>query len=671
MASFRPGFHTNLAYSFVSDIYYGRRRIHAYLGRVWPWQSFVDTNVEIDQCMCDCEYCQNKNGTIVSVEYGDGANPHKDPGNEYFHETSIRDNIVYLRNINADDVSVVCPAHKWTYGTYYTQWDNTIDMINLPADQPFYCYNSEFNVYKCIRNNHTVNPDGTKNLVPSTEQPYGISYDVIETSDGYLWKYMYTIATTKRSKFLNSKYMPVQRSIDDTFYNLGAIEEIVVRDGGKNYVADPKVYAVVDPPLSASGSQAKISLSINRTTGSIDSVTIDDGGSGYTTDPKITIIDTVGSGTAKYVGNSASLIAHIKGGSVTDVSIIDCGINYSADTATTIVVNGDGVGCVAYPKIGDNGAIEGVIITDPGSGYTYANVYAVSSVTDVENPISPASFIVKFGGIVTNDNQSVVEQIAKTNRGQIYAIELSNPGADYTSATTVTIEGDGTGCTAHAVVKDGSLSAIVVDNPGVNYTRATVKIFDPNRRTPNDNPVAQAYPILPPIGGHGSNAIAELNGNVMSLFVNIRSDDLIAQLNQEFRQFGLIENIRTIDDQIVLSTESIVTFDVTIKPPSTTSNNLKADSIVYIDDVFHRVIAVNGLTYTVQQCSYIYRDITANSKFEYIDPVSEKTFQYEIESVDQKPNVDKYSGKLLYNSNNVPFYMTDNKTFGLRTYIKF
>ena len=63
MASFRPDFHTNLAYNFVNDIYYGRRRLHAYLGRVWPWQSFVDTNYEIDKCECDCEYCENKNGT--------------------------------------------------------------------------------------------------------------------------------------------------------------------------------------------------------------------------------------------------------------------------------------------------------------------------------------------------------------------------------------------------------------------------------------------------------------------------------------------------------------------------------------------------------------------------------------------------------------------------------
>lgn len=670
MASFRPDFHTNLAYNFVNDIYYGRRRLHAYLGRVWPQQSFVDTNYEIDKCECDCEYCENKNGTIITKEFGDTSNPHKDPGNEYFHETSIRDNIVYLHNVNADDVSVVCPAHKWTYGTYYTQWDNTQNMIDLPYDKPFYCYNSEYNVYKCISNNHSVNSDGTKQLVPSTQEPFGVSYDIIQTSDGYLWKYMYTMAATKRSKFLNSKYMPVQRAIDDTFYNLGAIEEIIVRNGGKNYVSEPKVYAVVDPP-SAGGTQAKLSLYINPDSGSIDKVTIDDPGSGYTFDPKITIVDNVGSGTAKYIGGGASLVAHTKGGKVEDVSIIDPGLNYSADTATVIIVNGDGEGCVAYPKIGENGSIEGVVITNPGRGYTYANVYAVCSITDVTKPIEQASFIVKFGGALTSDNQSVVEQLSRQSRGQIYAIQLTEPGADYTSAVQVEITGDGTGAAAHAVVERGRVKQVIVDSPGLNYTRAKVSFFDPNRKTPNDNPEAQGYPILPPIGGHGYNAISELNGNVLSLFVNVRSDNLIANLGQEFRQFGLIENLRTVDEQIVLSSESVVTFDVTIKLPSSTSSNLQPDSIVYIDNVFHRVIKIEGLTYTLQQCSYIYHDITEGSNFKYIDPVSEKIYQYEIVSVDSKPNVDKYSGKLLYNSNNVPFYMTDNKTFGLRTYIKF
>ena len=101
------------------------------------------------------------------------------------------------------------------------------------------------------------------------------------------------------------------------------------------------------------------------------------------------------------------------------------------------------------------------------------------------------------------------------------------------------------------------------------------------------------------------------------------------------------------------------------------SLSVSGADIVYIDNVFHRVIKIEGLTYTLQQCSYIYHDITEGSNFKYIDPVSEKIYEYEIVSVDSKPNVDKYSGKLLYNSNNVPFYMTDNKTFGLRTYIKF
>ena len=68
-----------------------------------------------------------------------------------------------------------------------------------------------------------------------------------------------------------------------------------------------------------------------------------------------------------------------------------------------------------------------------------------------------------------------VEELPTSTYG-IDTIDVLNPGFGYQSTPTVTIVGDGTGATAHAIVSGGSIKNIVVDNAGVNYTSAMAVI---------------------------------------------------------------------------------------------------------------------------------------------------------------------------------------------------
>ena len=68
-----------------------------------------------------------------------------------------------------------------------------------------------------------------------------------------------------------------------------------------------------------------------------------------------------------------------------------------------------------------------------------------------------------------------IEEIPSTTVG-VDTISVINPGFGYQSAPTVTILGDGTGATAHAVLSGGSIKNIVVDTAGVNYTSAIAVI---------------------------------------------------------------------------------------------------------------------------------------------------------------------------------------------------
>ena len=68
-----------------------------------------------------------------------------------------------------------------------------------------------------------------------------------------------------------------------------------------------------------------------------------------------------------------------------------------------------------------------------------------------------------------------IEEIPAATYG-IDTISVINPGFGYQSVPTVTILGDGTGATAHAVVSGGVIRSIVVDTAGTNYTSAIAVI---------------------------------------------------------------------------------------------------------------------------------------------------------------------------------------------------
>jgi hypothetical protein len=63
--------------------------------------------------------------------------------------------------------------------------------------------------------------------------------------------------------------------------------------------------------------------------------------------------------------------------------------------------------------------------------------------------------------------------------GFVVGVTLTDFGAGYSSAPTMSISGDGTGATATAFVSDGALTSIIVTSPGSGYSSATVAIDPP------------------------------------------------------------------------------------------------------------------------------------------------------------------------------------------------
>ena len=68
---------------------------------------------------------------------------------------------------------------------------------------------------------------------------------------------------------------------------------------------------------------------------------------------------------------------------------------------------------------------------------------------------------------------------AQIVNGFVVGVTLTDFGAGYSSAPTVSISGDGTGATATAFVSDGAITSINMTSPGSGYSSATVAIDPP------------------------------------------------------------------------------------------------------------------------------------------------------------------------------------------------
>ena len=185
------------------------------------------------------------------------------------------DEMISMKRVLSTDVEYVVPRYNWVSGTVYNYYDHKsnnlfrTDLTSSPGGtqrslQPFYVLDTTtFNVYKCLSNSKGA---------PSTVRPTGESANVVVMGDGYSWKYMYTIPTAKRNRFLNTDFMYVSDT-NHSSNSDGSLDIVIVTNGGAGYTSAPNVIINGD----GTGATANCILSGN----SISNVTVISRGTGY------------------------------------------------------------------------------------------------------------------------------------------------------------------------------------------------------------------------------------------------------------------------------------------------------------------------------------------------------------------------------------------------------
>jgi hypothetical protein len=566
------------------------------------------------------------------------------------YEYDTRNSIISVKRIPISDISYVVPRRDWSSGTVYDEYNGNYSVDN-PASSGatslksarFYVLTPDFNVYKCLFN---------KNGSASTVSPIGTDALPITTNDGYVWKFMYTLPLSLRNRFLTETFMPVQKSVLNTFYSNGEVDRVVIDNPGDGYSGNSIVTLTVNGTFKGgTGNSIANLIPVFSTTGQFLDVIIKDRGNNYAS-ANISINNAGGTGTGYYnTSSTANLVPILYNNQVDRVVINDPGINYSANIQTTLSLIGNGTNATLAAFVNSAGQLEDVIITNRGSGYTFLDIEVVG---DGAN----ANCFVELSVGDLDTSQSTVELSA--NPGGIYNIKIDNPGNNYSNAN-VTVSGDGVGFAGNVVLSNtNTISYVEVINPGTGYTYANV-VFGGNGTGAN------AHAIISPQGGHGSNAVKEFFADSIMLYSTINNErNQGIDVNNDYRQFGIIKDIKQFgNNRAFTGTLGSTCFLVELNSVS----GLSADKILQFNSDKTREFEIIEIIDSTKQALLLGKNNKTLVDGDVLyDTLTDTT--YTIIDVDASPTINKFSGDLVFIDNRTKISYSDQQLVTIRTVIR-
>lgn len=399
-------------------------------------------------------------------------------------DTDFWRGMLAAKRINRSDVSMVIRRVDWTAGAVYQAYRDNIDLFDDASPADFYALVDEERVYLCIDNNY-----GEASLIPPTHT----DSIVRRLSDGYRWKFLYSIPESKRKFLTKSRagavgYMPVEYienpPNDDRTLQWNVQQSAVNgRIEFAYFDADAKAYWVSTPScLPPSGSNLVLStVPMGATTIQISSPALNTDKTLYT-DMILSIDGGAGQGQRRVIKDFTPLGGATGGGSVANVVIDELALGLSG---------------TQDPSKQSYFSIQPRVVVD-GDGRARDNA---------NNPaITTADFVVKFGGTAS----ALTGACSSFTPRFINTIEVVDGGKDYTFANLDIPKG----------------LTLVGDAP-VQFT----------------NIASLVHAVIPPPGGHGANPVKELGAASLMISKEYsQSEGNKVTTSNDFRQFGIIKN---------------------------------------------------------------------------------------------------------------------------------
>lgn len=236
-----------------------------------------------------------------------------------FAAKNIMKHMFVAKKLTSGNFSPIIKRVDWVFG-YYNSYSDKVnykyyqlsypviqnsdiwfDNVNVVRD--FYIKNRYDQVFICLNNNTQRIPDGYGGYYYGAGYSYDEPYfdpgnynanKIFTGSDGYKWKYLYTIDPLSKLKFMDDSYMPVPISpffpYPTDLYGGGSVEAINVYFSNTGFNADPTLTTV---NIKGDGTGAEASAVI--TGDSVTDIIINSPGKNYTkANVSVTSLDVTG-----------------------------------------------------------------------------------------------------------------------------------------------------------------------------------------------------------------------------------------------------------------------------------------------------------------------------------------------------------------------------------------
>ena len=392
-------------------------------------------------------------------------------GTSVSSQRAIWDSMIGMSHITGRDIRLGIARYDWTSGTTYVKYNENVS-------GEFYVLAGILNrdVYKCLDNNG----DSSSTSKP-THKNMGISRE--KESDGYVWKYMFTIPDIEFYEFATDSFLPV--SFTDHSVQVTAID----------------------------GSILNATIPANSTIGTGQSYR----GSGFSDGTLgVSLTDGCFAGVGSFGSfNTSSPPSDLAANKITGIDVV----SHPLGTSTIMLSSNTPLGFVYgednpskwgnhYPNIETNQWS----LWDQ-TGISSTDDFYANSVLYVTTGLSTG----QFRTIKSNQNINKVQSFLLENP----PLESMSPGDKILIGPKIEIEGDkgGSGFVGIGEVNGkGNLVSISVLSSGRNYTNSSGTMVATVNGTYAAAPHGSGATVnvyTTPFGGHGSNPAVELNAKYL------------------------------------------------------------------------------------------------------------------------------------------------------------
>ena len=434
-------------------------------------------------------------------------------------------NMIFGKRITINDIKLMVKRNNWEAGTIYEMYEHDVSDI---LDSNFFVVvdkGSFYHVFKCLYNNNgspsLIQPD----FAHATQESdlFDVNDGYYRTSDGYQWKYMYSIDSTTFDKFATSEYIPVisNTSVAEAAVD-GSIDVIKIESAGARYDNHYRGHFKADDLRVSSDSIALDGYSSDIMYSLGDNINVANAsGSATVSAGQSNVIGTATTFTTDFSINDYVKVANStayeikKIVSVTNNTLMSISGNFSNSFVAANVA-------VAYP-----------MEANPANGFYEQCVLLITSGTGSGQYKKIVDYV--------NDGSkkiAVLDSSFSINPDTTSKYEV-NPYIKIVGGGTETVN-----CEARALVNTSaanSLYEIQILNRGEFYKTATATVLVSNVISVSNTAILS--PIISPFKGHGSDAYNELGASYLGIsvkFSNTENDSI--SVDNDFRTIGVIQD---------------------------------------------------------------------------------------------------------------------------------